>query len=387
MSQNKIKPKTRADLLAEIRAVNPTFEPEKISQLNSPSHQLTEHPFSEVEPRKIEWLWEQRIARGKVTIFAGEPGKGKSQLLLWIAAACTNGIVMPVDGSKFPQGKVAILAAEDDDDDTMWPRLKAVDAKMDKVFQLKSSPRYDQNGHLQDDMVRLDHDMQKLDNTLESSSGYVLLIIDPITAYLGEINDYKNSEVRSLITKLSRLAKKHKIAIILNTHLSKPAGNAQGGAVINRVTGSLAYTATARSVYLICDDKDNPKLKLFLPIKNNIGQDYGGYGYRVTPVTVTNNDQKYDTCRIEWEKQTIDISANDAVQTDKPTPKKDEAVEFLREMLKNGTCLVRDIRRQAGQNDITTYCLYEAKKALKVIEDYTLDRPRLTTWSLPPDLH
>lgn len=376
MSQDKIKVLTRKDLSAP---VNPT-------SINPATNELSEQSFSAVKMSRINWLWDQRIARGKVTLFAGEPGKGKSQLLLWIAAGCTNGSPMPANGSSMPQGKVAILASEDDDDDTMLPRLMAVKANLANVFQLKSTPKYDQNGHLQDDMVRLDQDMQKLDNTFTKSPGYVLLIIDPITAYIGDINDYKNSEVRTLIAKLSRIAKKHNLAIILNTHLTKPSGNPQMSSIINRVTGSLAYAAAARSVYLICDDPDDAQFKLFLPIKNNLGVDTGGYKYRVCPTTIENNGEKYETCRIEWSNEMVDLSANEAMVKERPAPKRDEAIEFLKSCLKNGSCLVRDVRQLADENNINSYNLYEAKKALKVIEDYTLDRPRLTTWTLPSSL-
>lgn len=383
MSSEKIKVLTKADLLAKIRETDPDFQPNDPVKINPYNNELQQIPFSDVQPQKIQWLWPERIARGKVSVFAGEPGKGKSQLLLWIGAACTNGAIMPADGFKFPDGKVAILAAEDDDDDTMWPRLKAVDANLSKILQLRSSPKIDENGELQDDMVRLDTDMQKLDNTLTNHPGYVLLIIDPITAYLGNINDYKNSEVRTLMTKLARLAKKHNIAIILNTHLSKPAGNPQSGSIINRVTGSLAYTATARSVYLICDHQDDKKLKLFLPVKNNLGEDTGGYAYRVCPITVRHEGQDYGTCRIEWLSEKVSISANDAMSNTKTSTKLDEAEEFLKECLSPGTMAVRDIRNKAEQLDISPNRLYKARDKLKVIEDYTLDRPRLTTWTLP----
>ena len=146
MSQDKSKPKNRGDLIAEIQLLNPSFVPPVPGQIYPPTNELTQLPFSAIVPQPINWLWLQRIARGKVSLFAGEPGKGKSQLLLWIAAACTNRAIMPVDNITFPQGKVAILAAEDDEDDTMWPRLTAVNANLNDVLQLKSSPKYDQQG-------------------------------------------------------------------------------------------------------------------------------------------------------------------------------------------------------------------------------------------------
>lgn len=39
----------------------------------------------DVKAEPIKWLWQGRIARGKLTILAGDPGLGKSQLTrhLW----------------------------------------------------------------------------------------------------------------------------------------------------------------------------------------------------------------------------------------------------------------------------------------------------------------
>ena len=45
----------------------------------------------DVEPRPIDWLWAGRIARGKHTAIAGEPGTGKSTLAIQIIAARYNG--------------------------------------------------------------------------------------------------------------------------------------------------------------------------------------------------------------------------------------------------------------------------------------------------------
>ena len=41
--------------------------------------------------KKIEWLWKYRFPKGKLSIIAGEPGLGKSQLSLWMAATISIG--------------------------------------------------------------------------------------------------------------------------------------------------------------------------------------------------------------------------------------------------------------------------------------------------------
>jgi putative DNA primase/helicase len=380
MSHDKftvIPTKNKQDLINILEAEEPGCT--KTIEIKPRTNELIQSAFSAIKPRSIEWLWYKRIARGKVTIFAGEPGKGKSQLLLWIAAACSNGWLMPVDKAQFVQGKVAILSAEDDEDDTITPRLLALNANLAMIFQLKSHPRRDNEGKLLDSTVCLDGDLQLLDNTFANNPGYVCMIIDPITAYLGKTNDNKNSDVRTLITNLTNIAKKHNIAIILNTHLSKPAGNSQTSAM-NRVIGSIAYVAAARAAYLICDNEDDRKIKQFIPMKNNVGDDLTGFEYRVKGITI---QEGIETSHIEWLPNSIQKNADEAVNKTPAAPRRDHAIEFLKEKLKNGSMLLIDLRRQADEANISTYNFYKAKEALNVIEDETTQRPIRKIWTLP----
>ena len=46
--------------------------------------------LSDVVAKPINWLWPNRIAKGKQTILAGDPGLGKSRISLAIAAIVSN---------------------------------------------------------------------------------------------------------------------------------------------------------------------------------------------------------------------------------------------------------------------------------------------------------
>lgn len=352
------------------------------NEIHPPTNELLQIPFSSIKPKPIQWLWENRIARGMVTLFAGDPGKGKSQLLLWLASMCSLGGRMPVDGATLPLGKVAILSAEDDEDVTMSPRLHALGANQDLILQLKSTPKIDElTGQLLDGMVRLDKDMQLLDNTFTNTPDYVCMIIDPITAYIGDTNDYKNSEVRILITKLTGIAKRHNIAIILNTHLTKPGNGASQTSAMARVMGSMAYVAAARAAYLICDNEDDRTIKQFIPMKNNVGDDMTGFEYRIKNIIIENDIK---TSRIEWLATSIQKDANDALNKTRSSPRKQLAIEFLKDCLKNGAMLLTDIRRRAEEADISPPLLYTAKDELKIIQDEVTDRYCRKIWLLPP---
>ena len=100
--------------------------------------------MSDIKAAPINWLWKGRIAKGKLTIIAGNPGLGKSQLTANITAIVTNGAKWPVDGTTCTQGGVVILSAEDTPEDTIRPRLEAAGAKLENVFIIDAIEESDQ---------------------------------------------------------------------------------------------------------------------------------------------------------------------------------------------------------------------------------------------------
>jgi RecA-family ATPase len=79
--------------------------------------------LSDIQAKPVDWLWPYRIARGKLTIIAGDPGLGKSQITASIASIVTTAGLWPVDRQKPDQGAVLFLNAEDDAAETLRPRL------------------------------------------------------------------------------------------------------------------------------------------------------------------------------------------------------------------------------------------------------------------------
>ena len=76
----------------------------------------------------------------------------------------------------------------------------------------------------------------------------LLLILDPIQAYLGGGMDMNRAnEARDMTKKLGLLAEKYKCAIILIGHMNKAAGNKAA----YRGMGSIDFFAVARSVLLV----------------------------------------------------------------------------------------------------------------------------------------
>jgi putative DNA primase/helicase len=155
---------------------------------------------SGIELTNIAWLWPQRFAIGKVSMIAGDPGLGKSQALLNIAATVTTGGTWPVTGEQCEQGNVIMLSAEDDASDTIAPRFVAAGGNTDHFFlgQSVAFTVLDERGEetLEDRAFRIDRDVEALERAIVRVGNVRLVVFDPITAYLGDTDSHKNAEVR-----------------------------------------------------------------------------------------------------------------------------------------------------------------------------------------------
>lgn len=337
---------------------------------------------SSIRPRKVNWLIKNRIPRGKITLFAGEGGIGKSTVLMGLASLVSRGRRFIMEKEKIERGNVVVLSAEDNEEDTLAPRLIAAKADMDNVYFLKGTKKTDSDNIEYYDEISLDRDILRLEAVLKTLEGVSCVIIDPISAYLGDINEYKNSEVRALLSKLTIIAEKYNCALILNTHLSKP-NNASKASAANRVTGSIAYVNASRAAYLIIRDPNNPNDRcLILPIKNNNGDDKTGFAYKIVGVTI---DEDIETTRAEFFNELITESANEILEKDtsKETPG-DEARKFLLDILSTGSKPVKDIIEEAQEIGISIATLYRVKKDLKITEERSSSAWRNKIWYLTP---
>jgi hypothetical protein len=325
---------------------------------------LVVHRVADIEARSVQWLWPECIACGKVTVLAGHPGLGKSQLALGIAAIVTSGSRWPVNGARAESGSVVILSAEDDPADTIRPRLEAAGANLTLCHIIEATQDIGDDGKprrrgfsLVDDLARLGAELRRIGNV-------ALVIIDPITAYLGAIDSHRNAEVRAVLAPLAELAAQHGVAVLAISHLRKSLA---GDAVL-QVTGSLAFAAAARAVFIVARDPDSAARRLFLPAKNNLGEDRTGYAYRIQAAALTGD---IVTSRIVWEPETVTMTADEALASRaaeaKPRPR-DMAAEWLSEVLADGPVAVSviqadakaagfhwpTVRRAANQLDTTT---------------------------------
>jgi hypothetical protein len=333
-------------------------------------------PVSSVQATPIQWLWPSRIAIGKVTLIAGHPGLGKSQLTAYLAALVTRGGSWPAKEGSAPVGSVIMLSAEDDIADTIRPRLEAAGANVDRVHVLTSVQEVDR-----DRGFNLSRDVATLREVLAVKSDVKLVVIDPIMAYLAGTDTHKTADVRAVLAPLAELAAESKVAIVAISHLNKGGGSDAMG----RVTGSMAFVAAARAAYLVQKDPEDANRRLFLPVKNNLGAHGFGLALRIVERDVS------PTIRapaIEWEPGYVTITADEAmaaaaVNDGENASALREAEEFLRDALSGGPVTQRTIKADANANGISEATLRRAKSRLGVIARKTGMDGRWV-WELPP---
>ena len=362
-----------------VKVINKNIVPIQPVELDIESIESVQH-------KKINWLWENKIAYGKMTLFAGEPGVGKSQLLLYIASIVSLGGRFHEEKKLCDKNNVLLISGEDNADDTIKPRLLALNANLSNIHYLKGIKKVDKNGNTYYDAICIIENLADLEEKIIINK-YKLIIIDPISLYLGSIDENKNKEIRSALGQLNALAERHNLAIILNSHFSKPSsGSSSNKNAIYRVMGSIGFAAAARIVFGIMKDPEDAERRLFLPIKNNIGPDKEGFVYKIKPMLV---DGSIETSKVEWLNEKITLTANEILNnsnsSERPTPRLDEAKYFVLDILKFGAVPLTIIWEKAKKKEFSKDILYKARDALKIHHEKSICPGKGVIWMLPPD--
>lgn len=316
--------------------------------------------MSDVTPEEVSWLWPERFALGKPSLIAGDPGLGKSFLTIDIAARVSRGAAWP-DTPEAPQspGGVVLLSAEDGISDTIHPRLAAAGAVMDRITVMQAV-RVVSNGKADERAFDLSTDLPALETAILQVPDCKLVVIDPLTAYLGKVDSHRNAELRGLLAPLGNLAARHRVAVIAVTHLNKSTG----GPAIYRTIGSVAFSAVSRSAWGVTKDARDPDRRLVLPIKNNLAAMRGGLAFRIDDGASNRGPA------LAWEPEPVMMSADDAMGPGGPTRRsrteRDDAEEWLAEILDEGPLSFKEIAVSAKEAGISIATLRRAKAGLCV---------------------
>ena len=209
--------------------------------------------MSGVELTPVEWLWKPYLPFGKLSVLQGNPGEGKTYFAMHLAAACTNGKLLP-NMERMEPFNVIYQTAEDGLGDTVKPRLIEAGADLDRVLVIDDSE------------VQLTLSDERIEKAIVENNAR-LVIIDPIQAYLGaDVDMNRANEVRPIFMRLGQVAQRTGCAILLIGHLNKAAGMQS----LQRGLGSIDIAAAVRSVMFIGKLKHDPTMRILTHEKSSL---------------------------------------------------------------------------------------------------------------------
>jgi AAA domain len=321
--------------------------------------------MSDIQPESVRWLWDRRIACGKLSLLVGDPGVSKSTLTIDWVARVTQGKAFPYGGGLEEPANVVMLTAEDGLADTVHGRLTLAGADLKRVHVLEGVAAGTQ-------VQQFDlEDIPMLEAAIEQKRA-ALVTVDPIVAYMGEkTNTDRDSAIRRVLRPIAKLAETHRVAIIGLMHLNK----SEQRQVIYRVGGSIGFVGTARSTLLIVQDPANEDRRIIGRIKGNIGRRPPDLSY----VLVDHGDLS----SIRWEDQVSSVKVESFIgppQDESRIADRSDAADFLETALKSGPSSATTLIKDARKAGICERTLRDAKRKLGVADEWV---ERTSYWRLP----
>lgn len=326
--------------------------------------------MSEIEPERVEWLWEKRIPLGKVTMLDGDPGRGKSTILYDLAARVTVGRDLP-DGQGLEKGGALIVSMEDGAADTILPRFLAAGGDPTMAMIIGAGTP-----------LVIPDDIGKLERAIRQA-GARLVCIDPVMGFLADnVNTNSDQQVRRALQPLVDLAERTGAAIVLCRHLNKSGG---GGETIYRGQGSIGFIGIARSGLMVGEHPDQEGVLVLAGAKGNLSEKPDSLAYRIKGATTADG---IPTAAIQYLGRT-EVTANQLNATPSDEGERDrltEAKEFLRDVLRAGPVWSKGVYKEAREADISDRSLQRAKADLRV-QSYKDAETKKWMWilSAPPE--
>lgn len=295
--------------------------------------------MDDVHSKEVEWLWYPYIPYGKITIIEGDPGEGKTTLVLQLASLLSKGEKLPMNDYLQKNHKIIYQTAEDGLEDTIKPRLVEAKADCKNIYVIDESKTV----------------LSMLDKRIEEAiaqTGARLLILDPIQAYIGaDVNMNKANEVRNVMAQIGKIAEKYNCAIVLIGHMNKGSGNKSS----YRGMGSIDFHAAARSVLVVGRVKDEPEIRAVIQIKSSLAPEGDAIAFRL--------DKEKG---FAWIGR-YDISIDELLGGYKTDNKSNQVKNLLLELLSNGKKIKQsEILQITKEKGISKRLLDEAKKQLGV---------------------
>lgn len=346
-------------------------EAELLQRAGNPADDALTTCLNDVAEQRVQWLWPARLPRGKLVLFDGDPGLAKSLVALDLSARITTGRPFP-DGHGCPPGAVLIANAEDGTSDTIRPRLRALGANLKRVHQLRGRRV---NG-VEFPLV-LPRDLERLRKAMQRT-GAVLLVIDPVMAFLDEtICSNNDQSVRQALAPLAKLAEETGCTILLIRHLNKTSG----GKAIYRGGGSIGIIGACRVAFLFAPHPQGRKQRVVACIKNNLAEEPPSLAYEVV------RDAE-GLPQVAWLGE-VELSADQLVRApaggDERAPNPsvlERAKRFLTEALTHGPVAVKELERLAADQEIARATLHRAREEMRLTTMRNESDQRTSSWTL-----
>lgn len=313
--------------------------------------------YSEVTEVPIKWLWYPYIPLGKITLLQGDPGDGKSTMMMDLIAKITIGGLTPDGTSLGRPMRVIYQCSEDSVSDTIKPRLMKSGADCSKVAFLD-----------EEDLGTISLNDERLRDALQLFRPS-LLVIDPIQSYLGNDIDMQSvGKARKVMQRLALWANTYDCAVVLIGHMNKSEGQKN----LYRGLGSIDITATARSVLQVERDNENEFLRNVTQIKNNLGP----IGQKLSFVIDPKQGFSWRTSKSQKDEYLNHLS------TEQMNSQTERAAYLIKQCLVHKDMLASDVNLILEQEGISHRTIVTVKKYLGV---YSYRRMRKWYWSLNPN--
>jgi hypothetical protein len=297
--------------------------------------------LAQVTPQPVEWLWPACLAPGKLTMLEGDPNLGKSWIALDLCARLSAGRAWPDGAPSAGAAHALYFSAEDNDADTLAPRLHALGADPERMHIWPSRQPLPQLPSQLTDF-----------SALLADTDVRLAVLDPLPAFLDAGAAVNNERARRLLIDLANVAQNRRCAILLVRHLVKlrylPA--------LARGAGAMTFSGACRLTMLAARDPDDPSRCLLASLKNNLAPAPPTLAYALAPAAGGG-------ARLAWlgtSPWRPDAAA--PRRCDGRARRRATARRWLEKFLKNGPRLSRDIKRLAGRRGLCRNTLYRARR-------------------------